>query len=454
MENYKSKIINLIETNKLFDGRVEFLYKQFYTDMLNHIKLNEGDLENDIIKKYTNMQIFYINHNNLFIMCYNDEIEFRILNEDELICYISKDINTSVFTIEKKHSLISKIIHYIKNGNINDIIPESKTIQNVLDIFNTIFYNNKDLCKYILIIIGELFEKNKHDYIYIVSEDLKQLITDILDFAYSYFKIRSTSLDNFKIKHNCKQLDKCLIIPCNSYKKIYGDLIKNNIISIILVSIYYKNRFKSSHLFLEHHFNVDHIKQHILFFKDKTIDTIIGEFNKDYLEDSGVLKMSQSELHYLWKDYCIHLKIPNVVSFNVLMSHYSSDSIYKTSKRLEYVSEFVSFWKEEIIYDDTESEFEISELQQLLKYKKNMAISEKKLINLLSHFYKIEIENDKYITNIRCSSFNKRQTLDSFKKSNVYDDSISINTLYKKYIEWESNNMIISKNYFIKYISD
>ena len=83
-----------------------------------------------------------------------------------------------------------------------------------------------------------------------------------------------------------------------------------------------------------------------------------------------------------------------------------------------------------------------------------MEISEKKLINLLSHFYKIEIENDKYITNIRCSSFNKRQTLDSFKKSNVYDDSISINTLYKKYIEWESNNMIISKNYFIKYISD
>ena len=454
MENYKSKIINLIETNKINNIRIQTMYKQFYTEMLNYIKLNEGELENNIIKKYTNMQIFYIHHNNLFIMCYNDDIEFRILNEDELICYISKDINTSVFSIEKKHSLISKIINFIKNENINDIIPESKTIQTVLDIFNTIFYNNKDLCKYILIIIGELLEKKKHDYIYIVSEDLKQLIRDILDYAYSYVKIRTTCLDNFKIKHHSKQLDKCLIIPCNRYKKIYGDLIKTNIISIILVSIYYKNRYKSSHSFLEHYFNSLQIKQNILFFNDKTIDMIICEFNKDYLEDSTVLKMSQSELHYLWKDYCMYLKIPNVVSFSVLMSHYNSDSIYKTSKRLEYVSEFVSFWKEEIIYDETESEFEISELQQLLKYKKNMPISEKKLINLLSHFYKIEIENDKYITNIRCGSFNKRQTLDSFKKSNVYDDSISINTLYKKYIEWESNNMIISKNYFIKYISD
>ena len=40
MENYKSKIINLIETNKINNIRIQTMYKQFYTEMLYNFNVN------------------------------------------------------------------------------------------------------------------------------------------------------------------------------------------------------------------------------------------------------------------------------------------------------------------------------------------------------------------------------------------------------------------------------
>ena len=50
------------------------------------------------------------------------------------MCDISKNIDTNIFTIEKKHNIISSIIEKKKRENIKDFIPDSNTIQLVLDI--------------------------------------------------------------------------------------------------------------------------------------------------------------------------------------------------------------------------------------------------------------------------------------------------------------------------------
>ena len=132
--------------------------------------------------------------------------------------------------------------------------------------------------------------------------------------------------------------------------------------------------------------------------------------------------------------------------------------MFKTSNKLEYVSEFVEFWKDDIYTDKNETKFEVSEIQHLLKIKKGIIINEKKIISLISHFHEIEIENERYINNINCNSFKKKEILDKFKKSEYYNLKFTKNNLYKKYIEWvnqtivTSNNIVISKNYFVEYI--
>ena len=347
-----------------------------------------------------------------------------------------------------------------KKESIKHFIPESKTIQSVIDIFNTIFYNNKDYCKLVLILIGELIErKNLNNNFYFVNLDFKNILTYIFDYGYSYFKTDSINFENFKTKYYNYTLNKCLVLPCNKYKSFYRELIKNNIIEIILVSIYYKNRYKSSEIFIENNLNSE-IKEIVTYFKTKTINSIIKSFEEEYLQKSTYLKITHSELHYLWKEYCTQKDIPNVVSFNQLKEFYSRDEeLYKTSNKLEYVSEFVEFWKDNIYNDNNETKFEISELQQLLKIKKGILINEKKITSLISHFHEIEIENDKYINNINCICFKKKEILNQFKKSNYYNLKFTKNSLYKKYIEWENNrtkssniDIVISKNYFVEYI--
>ena len=82
MDNYKNKIIQLINSNAIVN---DDLYKDLYFGLIKDIKTNNTILENNIVDKYDEIQIFYISHSDIFIMCYQEDNNFIILNEDELM---------------------------------------------------------------------------------------------------------------------------------------------------------------------------------------------------------------------------------------------------------------------------------------------------------------------------------------------------------------------------------
>ena len=153
--NYKKEIIHVLNNNIINDSKIENLYKQFYIEISDYINYNQELIKTNIIKKYNNQQIYYIQNSKLYIS-FLEGGEYKFLNDDELIYDISETININVFTTDQKQCIITNIINNIKDDNINDFIPESNTIKNVIDLFQTIVFNNKDYCKYLLIIIGEL----------------------------------------------------------------------------------------------------------------------------------------------------------------------------------------------------------------------------------------------------------------------------------------------------------
>ena len=111
-------------------------------------------------KKYINSffsnpeyQYFYIKNTDTFIDY--DGYDYKIIPEDNLWFKILNDITEKKTLLEWKQQIKSKIIDYIKTKKILNSIPESLTIQNMINFFTPILFSNKEKVKYFFAIIGD-----------------------------------------------------------------------------------------------------------------------------------------------------------------------------------------------------------------------------------------------------------------------------------------------------------
>jgi hypothetical protein len=142
---------------------------------------------------------------------------------------------------------------------------------------------------------------------------------------------------------------------------------------------------------------------------------------------------------------------------------------------LPNVSKFIQFWNDNIeltdyvdhpcdcghVTDEIEiEELETDELCSLFSNYAKINISEKYVLDLIKHYYPdIAIEDEKYILNVKCKIWNKKQEIiESVKKYNkgdstteAYSDEVSINELYQYYCKCKYK-FIVSKRYFEKFL--
>jgi len=258
---------------------------------------------------------------------------------------------------------------------------------------------------------------------------------------------------------------------------------------------------------------------------------------------------------YLWKIFIEEEKIPNVFFTHVLKKHImkrveyttsqeegdvanddvtpsTGDSgeiteihenhdnkeifLNMTSKHLPIVSKFMLFWNENITCSHNEIELEIDELSTLfLNYgnvyhgnQKNVqTITDQTILGFIRHFLPdICIEEDKYLMNIGCKLWDKKQEIitgiEEFKRANAGGNntingalgkgkgknkdvntvtsvvavaavtattassslsslsslslSFPVHTIYDFYCKWgyKHNKMVVSKRYFEKFFVD
>ena len=132
-------------------------------------------------KKYINRflsepenQYFYIKTTDTFIE-YNG-IDYKIIPEDNLWFKILNDITEKKILLEWKQQIKSKIIEYIKNKNLLESIPESQTIQNMINFFTPILFKNKEKVKYFFAIVGDnILGKTSQNH-YFVQEKSKEFL--------------------------------------------------------------------------------------------------------------------------------------------------------------------------------------------------------------------------------------------------------------------------------------
>jgi len=169
---------------------------------------------------------------------------------------------------------------------------------------------------------------------------------------------------------------------------------------------------------------------------------------------------------------------------NLLKESFTYDEITDsfiniTSKYLPIESDFIKFWEKTINIDEVttvnefEEEIEVDELCSLFKnwvkqqngevLLSNGNISEENVVKILKHFFpNVEIIEDKYVLNIKCSIWNKtKDIIKSFEfiknelKQNETITLISFDDAYNYYFKFcnsKSYKFIISKRYFEKYL--
>ena len=125
----------------------------------------------------------------------------------------------------------------------------------------------------------------------------------------------------------------------------------------------------------------------------------------------------------------------------------------------------MTFWNEHILADKNEYDLEIDEL--IMIYKTVTGVHEKNMLELINYFFPlVEIEENKFVQNVRCTFWNKKEeiknALDIFRQQSNTTRSpspdISIYELYEYYCKRQKHlslhKWIVNKQYFEKYVAE
>lgn len=482
LENINNLYEKYVEDDYMFCKFINYIKYQLpqyleNTKMIQIEKLqrkkNLEEISDEFIEQFLSKNKFYYNSNIEYFFSYNDE-KYNIINEDDILHKVLTTISCNKDLIPWKYKIKNTIVKRIRERDLLKSIPESKTIQNVINLIYPSIFKNKEYAKYFLTIIGDIILK-KNQNIFIITSKSKSFIKDLSQESCIYFGT-SNMLHNFKFKYYDHQFNECRLLDMNEMVQSINVNVypfKNNLIDLFCVATHYSKRYESSDKFLENNCKDEELIKHALYLKNNNEDEIIERFISTSTEQSSNCLISWKNMLYLWKIFIDEEKIPNVffnnslkqllikkLQFNEELDQFSN----LTSKHLPLVSHFKQFWTEFIYTNEHEYELEIDELFTLFKKNNKNGLSnvnDQILLSLIRHFYPDTIiEEEKYLINVGCVIWDKkdeiRMALLEYEKDNIKQnvniDQPLINA-YEFYCNFakKNNKLICSKRYFEKY---
>ena len=496
LQRLQTRVVNYLQN----DLDYEYKKREKNVNRTNYLT-NEKDMFIQIF--LSKNQYYYLPNNNCFYE-YNGK-NYSIVKEDDIIHKLLSTISKDRTLLEWKHKTKKNAISIIKERSLLNSIPETETIQNVLNVLYPSIFTSKNQAKYFLTIIGDNIFKKNSNHIFLVTPKTKKILNEIDNIA--YLSIGYTNIThNFMTKyHENHSYENCRLLKINESFSLdlWKDIIKKIGLDLLCISAHYSNRYENS----DNYLNVkadEELKTYSFYLKNNSNTDIVSSFCNNYFtcigptekdkekdkenNENKQCKIEWKNVHYIWKQFISNMSLPNMIYSNtlktILKEKYSYDEssdsfINITSKYLPTESDFIKFWDNTItvvndittsnVEDCFDNEFEVDELCALFKYwsKQNKSnetilsngtISDENVLKILKHFFpNIEIVEDKYVLNITCNLWNK---IDDIKKSImfIYNENklplISFDAAYNYYCIFCNTNsykFIVSKRYFEKY---
>jgi hypothetical protein len=434
--NSLNELLLKYNSNEYITGRIynyieNILPSTLEQDEINYNQRQERkkilELERDeftskflLLNKYyytSQRELFLLYDGTHFIPYSEDDIQHQILTG---ITSQKSDKNLMVW----KRKIKTNIIKLIKEKSPLNAIPESSTIQYVINSIYPSIFPSRNTAKYFLTIIGESINNsnnsniiisppsnnnnnnnNNNSNIYITSPILKQFITEINNQCSTFFGI-SNSLSNIKFKYYDHAYEKCRLINCNpinininntnspsgmssssstfytndKHKILFPEtttgLIKN-MIDLLCVASHYSHRYGSADNFLKQCSETKLI-DHALYLHKNTLNEIVDNFINKTITPCISSKIYYKNMLFLFKKFLEERNVPNIAFHESLKTLFKEKFKYDdneecfiniTSTQLPIVSNFITFWDYTISEDsyDEEPELEIDEIITLFK---------------------------------------------------------------------------------------
>ena len=450
----------------------------------------------------TNNPYFYIPSTEKYF--FYDGEHYQLCKEEDVMYNILSAISKDRSLLAWKQRTKVYIMKRIKENNLLKSVPESNTIQHILDLLHPTLFSTRAEAKYFLTILGDNIFKKNGDIVHFITVNAKHFIREINNLCQLIVGVNLGQ--SFRHKYHEHEYNNCRLVninECVKHENVWDMILQNSIIDLICVACHYSIRYGNSDDYVLNSSNESSLIDKVFYLKNIQPEDLVNNFIDDFLQknDSVVVRLSDASattqitwksMQYLWKNYLDSKNLPMIMFQNTLKQfliqkmgdYYNEEAdsfIGICSKYLPEIQKFVLFWDETIVYDELESdmEFEIDEICVLFKkwcVNKNETynMNSKQILDLIAYYFPYaEIERDKYIYKIRSSMWDKQMdiqiALDNIKERyrnystngervcspvlniSIYDAYV----LYCKYYandDIQSKYNIVSKSYFEKYI--
>ena len=493
----KDKLIELLnkyENNDYIKNKLVYHILNQLGDMLeqadsNHIRREERKqkLESDQIEFTTRFlnknNYFYISNTDIFFNY--DGNHYRTYKEDDILHEILTSITQEETLMPWKHKIKLNVIKQIRERSLFTSIPESCTVQYVLNNIFPSLFSTKAEAKYFLTILGDNILRKNENIIYLINPNVKNIINALTSAVYNYFG-NSNILNSFKYKyHEQHNYSDCRLIY---FDRIYkANFLLNefniNILDLLCVSVYYSSRYNCADDYLIST-ETESLINYSFYLKNNTPELIVNEFIDKSLQictplqnsiSSQGMRINSKKMMYLWKTFLRDNKLPHIIFLGTLknmlkekLTYYESCDNFMnvTSIHLPLISNFINFWDGNMRDNEEDTELEIEEIIILFRHwylttqlKQSISISDTLVLELIRHFFSDTIiDGDKYILHMSCILWDKNKIIKNFlenlrsfylNKKEKY--GISLNSIYINYCKYSKKDLCTaSKIYFEK----
>jgi len=455
-----------------------------HTSRQTHNQEMTEEQEKFIHKFLNTNKYYYVSQSNRFI--FYDENHYQLTTEDNILHHILTEITKDKTLISWKQKTKVTIMKRIKENVLYKTIPNSETIQHVLDLFCPLLFKTKTEAKYFLTVLGDNLLKKNVEIVHFIMPKAKLFLSE-LNYCFQLI-VGGNAVNSFRYKYHEHEYKFCRLIKIN-------ELVKNealwqhfmtHFLDILCVCFHYSTRYGNADEFIQHKNNDKVAENAVMFLHNHSQETIVDMFIAEYMYPVGnnitYGEISWKTMQYLWKHFLDTRKLPGIIfqanlkqvliekwQENESASYNESDEQFvgMFSKYLPAIQNFLHFWKENMVFDVNEMELELDEIAMLFsKYMNNNAsMTEKQVADLISYFLpEVEIENEKYVQNYKCVLWDKSEDIIAFMneikgsivKGSIEGSLFSIYDCYEKYCEknYQQKKPAVNKQYFEKFVSE
>lgn len=432
-----------------------------------------------IVSEFLSDNTIYYNKTSKIYFNYLDD-NYVLVNEDNMIHHILDYIANfkpyrDEMNVSLKMMVKNKVLKSVKENNIHETIPDTDTIQIILNTLYPHMFTQKEYCKIFLLMIGNIVLKKRpsHKCIMFMRSNIKPIINEINKYITMYFCTHNL-FNYFKFKYTQDHVEhETWMVPCNAISYDIYHFTEQFYVNLICVAIYYANRYDHIDKYLDSVVgDVSNVYEQIHFFNDQSREKIVQGFMNQYIIQKSGEYMDQKDVLFLWKRYVSEkdLFVHPFTSYQdfliTIFQHtnqeYNEDNNHNClngycSMEIPAIDLFREFWNENFVFCEDEYYFEMSEILHLFHQahkQKKLPISESTIVLILQSYYtQYPIINGKAVHNVKCHLWDKKKEIDLFVEKEKINVKNNAHTLYKQYNKYQHQKTIkISKKYFTMYM--